>query len=454
MDESQRILAKRRGLKSSVTKLLGKIEDMTSVEIEHVSSESVTESRRLTITTILAQIRAKRDQISELDTAIAGKAQTAEELEEEICNADTYQTTLEERIAFLTEFIRKSSLTPVRPPPPPSREAHPRTDTEPAATDTHPAHVSATDTHTHDSTPSSVYHNASRLPKLTLPTFNGDPLQWETFWDSFDAAVNSNTGLSNVQKFTYLRAQVHGEAARVIAGFPLTNSNYTHSIALLRERFGQTYKLVNAHMEALLNLGKPANTLSSLQVFHDSIEQHMRALSALGRSSDSYGPLLTSSILSKLPTEVKKHMAREHPNSEWTIEEILAGMLKEIQIFEMSQQFNGKPASYDGMLPTTGSFYTATNRIHHHSDGRQRKEPVCTFCRGGHKPTKCNVVVNPKERLAIVKREGLCFNCLARHKASQCSSRFTCKECKKRHHTSLPFLFHGRHNTNRNAITT
>ena len=96
---------------------------MTSVEIEHVSSESVTESRRLTVTTILAQIRVKRDQISELDTAIAGNAQTAEELEEEICNADMYQTTLEERIAFLTEFIRKSSLTPVRPLP--FREAHP-----------------------------------------------------------------------------------------------------------------------------------------------------------------------------------------------------------------------------------------------------------------------------------------------------------------------------------------
>ena len=184
-------------------------------------------------------------------------------------------------------------------------------------------------------------------------------------------------------------------------------------------------------MEALLNLGKPANTLSSLQIFHDSLEQHMRALLALGKSSESYGPLSTSSILSKLPTEVKKHMAREHPNSEWTIEEILASMLKEIQIFEMSQQFNGKHSSHDSALPTTGSFHTATNRVHHHNDRHQRKEPVCTFCRGGHKPTKCNVVVNPKERLAIVKREGLCFNCFTRHKASQCSSKFTCKECKK-----------------------
>ena len=59
MDEFQRTLAKRRGLKSSVTKVLGKVEDMTSVELERVSSESVTESQRLTATTVLAQIKAK-----------------------------------------------------------------------------------------------------------------------------------------------------------------------------------------------------------------------------------------------------------------------------------------------------------------------------------------------------------------------------------------------------------
>lgn len=79
----------------------------------------------------------------------------------------------------------------------------------------------------------------ARLPKLSLPTFSGDPLQWRTFWDSFDAAVNSNTGLSDVQKFNYLRAQVRGDAARVIVGFPLSDSNYTHSIDLLKFRFGQ-----------------------------------------------------------------------------------------------------------------------------------------------------------------------------------------------------------------------
>ena len=102
---------------------------------------------------------------------------------------------------------------------------------------------------------SNVYQNVSRLPKLTLLTFSGDPLQWKTFWDSFDAAVNSNGGLSGVQKFNYLRAQLHRDADCVIAGFPL------NSIALLKDRFGQPYKSVNAQP------GKPSNTLTSLQAF-------------------------------------------------------------------------------------------------------------------------------------------------------------------------------------------
>lgn len=70
-----------------------------------------------------------------------------------------------------------------------------------------------------------VSQNVSRLPKLTLPTFEGDPLEWQTFWDSFDSAVNSNNVLSDVQRLNYLRAHLGGEASRAIAGFPLTSAS-------------------------------------------------------------------------------------------------------------------------------------------------------------------------------------------------------------------------------------
>ena len=47
--------------------------------------------------------------------------------------------------------------------------------------------------------------------------------QWKMFWNSFDAAENSNTGLSCKQRFNYLHA------AHVIAGFALTGHNCTHT---------------------------------------------------------------------------------------------------------------------------------------------------------------------------------------------------------------------------------
>jgi len=48
--------------------------------------------------------------------------------------------------------------------------------------------------------------------------------------DSFDATIHSNTAQNNVQKLAYLRAQLQGEAARVISGFPLTSENYLPSV--------------------------------------------------------------------------------------------------------------------------------------------------------------------------------------------------------------------------------
>ena len=56
------------------------------------------------------------------------------------------------------------------------------------------------------------------------------------------------------QKFAYLRAQLEGDAARVIAGFPLTDSNYLPAVTQLQERFGQEYKIIDAHLEALLHV--------------------------------------------------------------------------------------------------------------------------------------------------------------------------------------------------------
>lgn len=61
-------------------------------------------------------------------------------------------------------------------------------------------------------------------------------------------------------------------------------------------------------MQALLGFSSAANTPSSLQLFHDTVENHIRALFSLGKSPESYGDPPTPTIFERLPKEVQKNL--------------------------------------------------------------------------------------------------------------------------------------------------
>ena len=117
MDEVQRHQVKRRRLKGNVTKLLSKVEDVLSTEPEAVNIDSTQKSQRILVSTTVTQLNANIDQIKRLDELIVSGIQTEEELETEVCDADTYLTTLEERIAYLATFIKRASQQTTPPLP-------------------------------------------------------------------------------------------------------------------------------------------------------------------------------------------------------------------------------------------------------------------------------------------------------------------------------------------------
>ena len=73
MSELQRLQAKCHGIKASITKLITKVEVMISTDLECVSTQSVSESRKLLAETTLAQLKQKKGQIMELDNPIGVK---------------------------------------------------------------------------------------------------------------------------------------------------------------------------------------------------------------------------------------------------------------------------------------------------------------------------------------------------------------------------------------------
>ena len=424
MERLQRAKGSRKAYRSHLTRIYRKMDDILEVDAPK------TDLQVSTLTSVLEQLNQKKTQISQLDAQIAESIETSEELETEILQTEEVQSELLDRITRLRQFFEQRSRTSTAP-----LDVH-------AAEFTSSSPATSTETLTRmlPTPPAARREPVSRLPKLSLPNFSGNPLAWQSFRDSFDAAVHNNPSLDGIQKFNYLRAQLEGDAARVIAGLPLTSANYDNAMTLLTERFGQPHKIINAHMQALLDVANPVNSLSSLQLFYDTIEGHIRGLAALGKSEDLYGALLIPIILGKLPMDIQRNLAREHGSLEWTLRDLKQGILREIRVLESGLSINPTTRLSFDQQPrmTTTSLHTgASNNTTANTQSLSSKRP-CVFCKStAHLPTKCDTIMEPQKRLAFIKGENLCFNCFGHHKVSHCHSKFRCKICKKKHHTSL-----------------
>ena len=87
--------------------------------------------------------------------------------------------------------------------------------------------------------------------------------------------MDTNRSCIGVQKLSYLRAQFQGEARDFVAGFQLTSTSWNDSIQLLKERFGEPSRQTDAHMQAVIDLPGPNNTLPSLRQFYDASESQI-----------------------------------------------------------------------------------------------------------------------------------------------------------------------------------
>ena len=90
-----------------------------------------------------------------------------------------------------------------------------------------------------------------KLPKLELPLFKGNALEWQGFWDQFNVSIHLNEMLSDIDRFNYLKRYLSGSALSTVSGLSLNSQNYKKAITLLTERYGNPQVLLTAHMRNL-----------------------------------------------------------------------------------------------------------------------------------------------------------------------------------------------------------
>ena len=137
-----------------------------------------------------------------------------------------------------------------------------------------------------------------------------------------------------MQKFNYLKAQLHGDASQAIVGLPLTSAKLQSCHSTPTRTIWAVPQNSQCPHASLTGHPKPVNSLSSLRLFLDSIESQIRGLAALGKSEDSYGALLIPIILRKLPAETRRNLTRFRTSLKWTLSELKESILTEIKISE------------------------------------------------------------------------------------------------------------------------
>ena len=122
-----------------------------------------------------------------------------------------------------------------------------------------------------------------KLPKIELQKFDGNIVNWQTFWDQYNSSVHSQETLSAIDKFSYLKGLLCTQASECISGLALTTENYEEAIVLLTERFGNKQLLINAHMDSFVKLPRvrSMNHVKDLRTLYDQLETTVRNLKSL-----------------------------------------------------------------------------------------------------------------------------------------------------------------------------
>ena len=134
-----------------------------------------------------------------------------------------------------------------------------------------------------------------------------------------------------------------------------------------------------------LDMVTSSTDIKALRRLYDHIESHTRSLKSLGVESGSYGGLLASVLLNKLPQELQLLVSRKIGESEWKLDDIMRVVGEEIQARERTAATTIPAIRKQGIeSQTAAALFT-----------RSGGAPTCSYCQQAHSSNSCQVVDHP-----------------------------------------------------------
>ncbi|XP_039433435.1 uncharacterized protein LOC120415863 [Culex pipiens pallens] len=272
-----------------------------------------------------------------------------------------------------------------------------------------------------------------KLPDIKLPNFSGELKDWIPFRDTYKSLIHSNVQLPDIDKFTYLRSALQGEAQLEILSVDFSAEGYDVAWKALEKKYDNHKLIVKAYLDALFDI-EPLRKESCDGLSHliSEFETNLQMLKKLGEGTEAWSTILVHMLCARLDHATLRlweshHNSKAVPKYDVLIE-FLRGQCTVLQSIKANRPSEGDGRHNRSRVSTT-----------HTSSQSLRR---CLFCEEAfHMPFNCSKLRNMSvsQRVEEVNRRRLCRNCLtAGHYADGCS-RGSCSRCGGRHHTLLHY---------------
>ncbi|XP_062557924.1 uncharacterized protein LOC134222785 [Armigeres subalbatus] len=272
-----------------------------------------------------------------------------------------------------------------------------------------------------------------KLPRMNLPTFSGNYLEWQSFFDLFESLVHANPSLKDSQRLYFLKTNLDGEAASLISHLKIEDANYRAALDKLKARYDKPREIANKHIQRFLaQQTLTTASASGLRSLHDVSDEVIRALKAMNREDrDTWLLFILSEKLDSDTKQVWCQKISEMNEEDITLQAFLKFLESRSFALHAAQPTRSRPIIPFKPFPKaqarSAMTYVATN------------SPFCTICSNPHHHIyQCGKFLHmgPDDRLAHVNHLQLCLNCLKPHQEDICRSGM-CRKCHQPHHTLL-----------------
>ncbi|KAL6429476.1 hypothetical protein ACFW04_008260 [Cataglyphis niger] len=259
------------------------------------------------------------------------------------------------------------------------------------------------------------------LPRIQLPQFSGLYEDWPSFRDLFHPLIEGCLGR---------------QPELLIRSLPTTGENFDRAWKVLTDYYENKRLLVRSYLAKFLSIPRVKGESSAeLRNLYHGVLSTVGSLESIGRPITSGEDLFVHLVVDLLDSRSRREWesAISDKTDPPTYAEVLQFLDRRLHTVESLQPSKPEPSAAKPGV-TSGR----SPRVLHVRKAEGKRDR-CSLCRQEHYIMLCDAykAKTASERRQHVERHQLCFNCLGRHKISDCPSRRTCSFCDARHHSTL-----------------